>query len=112
MDGGRRRPTWSRKQPWLDTLRRERENGQASSRVRILSERVSDYERYACGFGYRYNIVSSTPPGEACNAPPLGEADGFVAQVPHPATSTQSCRVRHLRTLRHCSLGTADFRSR
>lgn len=48
-------PTWSRKQPWLDTLRRERDHGQISQRVRILSERVTDYERYACDFGYRYN---------------------------------------------------------
>ena len=52
---GATEPTWSRKQPWLDTLRRECENGQVSTRVRILSELVSDYERYACGFGYRYN---------------------------------------------------------
>lgn len=52
---GAAEPTWSRKQPWLDTLRRERENGQVSTRVRILSEQVTDYERYACGFGYRYN---------------------------------------------------------
>ncbi|HEY2762483.1 MAG TPA: hypothetical protein VGJ13_00475 [Pseudonocardiaceae bacterium] len=48
-------PTWSRKQPWLDTLRRERDRGQVSTRVRILSEQVTDYERYACDFGYRYN---------------------------------------------------------
>lgn len=52
---GATEPTWSRKQPWLDTLRRERENGQISRRVRILSEQVTDYERYACYFGYRYN---------------------------------------------------------
>jgi hypothetical protein len=48
-------PIWSRKQPWLDTLRREHENGQISRRVRILSEQVTAYERYACDFGYRYN---------------------------------------------------------
>ncbi|PZS37492.1 MAG: hypothetical protein DLM62_18930 [Pseudonocardiales bacterium] len=52
---GATEPTWSRKQPWLDTLRRERENGQISKRVRILSGSVTDYERYACDFGYRYN---------------------------------------------------------
>ncbi|MGH3912799.1 MAG: DUF6879 family protein [Pseudonocardiaceae bacterium] len=52
---GAAEPTWSRKQPWLDTLRRERENAQVSRRVRILSEQVSDYERYACDFGYRFN---------------------------------------------------------
>lgn len=52
---GAAEPTWTRKQPWLDTLRRERENGQISRRVRILSDQVTDYERYACDFGYRYN---------------------------------------------------------
>ncbi|MGH3975254.1 MAG: DUF6879 family protein, partial [Pseudonocardiaceae bacterium] len=52
---GATEPTWTRKQPWLDTLRREREHGQISTRVRILSDQVTDYERYACDFGYRYN---------------------------------------------------------
>jgi len=52
---GATKPTWSRKQPWLDTLRRERDNGQISRRIRILSAQVTDYERYACDFGYRYN---------------------------------------------------------
>lgn len=52
---GATEPTWDRKQPWLDTLRRERENGQISTRVRILSDQVTDYERYACDFGYRHN---------------------------------------------------------
>src|SRR5262249_18993415 len=52
---GASEPTWTRKQPWLDTLRREHENGQISTRVRILSEQVTDYERYACALGYRYN---------------------------------------------------------
>lgn len=52
---GATEPTWTRKQPWLDTLRSERDNGQISMRVRILSDQVTDYERYACDFGYRYN---------------------------------------------------------
>ncbi len=52
---GAAEPTWTRKQPWLDTLRRERENAQISTRVRILSDQLTDYERYACDFGYRYN---------------------------------------------------------
>src|SRR5947209_15883367 len=54
---GATEPTWSRKQPWLDTLRREHDNGQISRRVRILSEPVTNYERYECDFGYRYNGV-------------------------------------------------------
>ncbi len=52
---GASEPTWSRKQPWLDMLRQERDNGQISRRVRLLSEQLTDYERYACDFGYRYN---------------------------------------------------------
>lgn len=52
---GATEPTWARKRPWLDTLRRERQNGQISSRIRILSDQVTNYERYACDFGYRYN---------------------------------------------------------
>jgi hypothetical protein len=42
---------------WLtwDTLRQERENGQVSRRVRLLSEQLTDCERYAWDFGYRYN---------------------------------------------------------
>lgn len=48
-------PVWERKQPWLDTLRRERDNQQTSTRVRILSAQVTEYEQYSCAFGYTYN---------------------------------------------------------
>src|SRR3954453_4264412 len=48
--GGAEEPTWSRKRPWLDTLRRERRNGQMSRRVRVLSAEVTPYERYSCAF--------------------------------------------------------------
>lgn len=52
---GAKEPTWSRKEPWLNTLRARRANGQISRRVRVLSARLTDYERYACEFGYAYN---------------------------------------------------------
>ncbi|WP_037068949.1 DUF6879 family protein [Pseudonocardia acaciae] len=52
---GATEPTWSRKQPWLDSLRRERDNGQVSTRVRVLSDELTTYERYACEFGYVHN---------------------------------------------------------
>jgi len=52
---GAAEPTWVRKQPWLDALRDERDNDQFSTRVRVISAEVTDYERYACEFGYRYN---------------------------------------------------------
>lgn len=51
-------PTWARKQPWLDRLRRERADGLRASRVRVLSPSLTDYERYACSFGYAYNAAA------------------------------------------------------
>lgn len=53
---GATEPTWARKGPWLATLRRERDNGQVSTRVRVLSAQVTDYERFACAFGYAHNV--------------------------------------------------------
>lgn len=47
-------PTWERLGRWLDVLRAERAEGKVSSRVRVLSAQLTDYERYACEFGYRY----------------------------------------------------------
>ena len=52
---GAAEPTWSRKQPWLDVLADDRRRGLLSSRVRILSEQLTDYERYACEWGYALN---------------------------------------------------------
>ena len=56
--GGACEPSWSRKQPWLDTLRRERDNDQVSTRIRVLSPMLTPYERYACEFGYVYNAAA------------------------------------------------------
>lgn len=52
---GEPEPTWARKNRWLDVLRQERAGGKVSSRVRILSEQLTDYERYACKWGYALN---------------------------------------------------------
>jgi hypothetical protein len=52
---GESEPTWERKTRWMDVLRRERAAGKVSSRVRVLSERLTDYERYACEWGYALN---------------------------------------------------------
>ncbi|MGQ0575373.1 MAG: DUF6879 family protein [Pseudonocardia sp.] len=47
---------WSeRKRRWTETLRRERATGRRTTRVRILSEQLTDYERYSCEFGYAVN---------------------------------------------------------
>ena len=45
---GKAEPTWERKRPWLETLRAERRAGKLRSRVRILSDGLTEYERYAC----------------------------------------------------------------
>lgn len=51
---GESEPTWDRLNSWLEVLREERAAQKISSRVRLLSARLTDYERYACEFGYRY----------------------------------------------------------
>lgn len=52
---GEAEPTWERKNEWLATLRTERAAGKTSRRVRILSEHLTPYERYACEWGYALN---------------------------------------------------------
>jgi len=54
---GEPEPMWERKQPWLDTLAAEREGLRYRYRVRVLGgpAGLSDYERYACEWGYAYN---------------------------------------------------------
>lgn len=49
-------PTWERLGRWLDILRAEHAAGKISTRVRILTADLTDYERYACEFGYRYTV--------------------------------------------------------
>lgn len=48
-------PTFERKQPWLDTLRAWAEQGRPRRRVRIIHDPITDYERYACEWGYALN---------------------------------------------------------
>lgn len=48
-------PTAARKQPWLDTLRAWAEQGRPRRRVRIIHDPITDYERYACEWGYALN---------------------------------------------------------
>jgi len=57
---GEAEPTWERKNRWLDVLRTERAAGKVSRRVRVLSEELTEYERYSCEWGYALNA----PAGE------------------------------------------------
>jgi hypothetical protein len=52
---GEPEPTWSRKQPWLDYLRREAAGGRRRQRVRVIHDPPTDYERFACEWGYALN---------------------------------------------------------
>lgn len=48
-------PTPERKQPWLDTLRAWADQGRYRRRVRIIHDPITEYERYACEWGYALN---------------------------------------------------------
>ena len=52
---GAKEPTWERKNAFLDDLRADREAGRRNSRVKVMSARPTDYERYACEWGYALN---------------------------------------------------------
>jgi hypothetical protein len=53
---GEAEPTASRKQPWLDHLRAIVGSGRAWRNVHVLPTPLSDYLRYACEWGYAYNV--------------------------------------------------------
>jgi len=71
-------PTPERKQPWLDTLRAWAEQGRARRRVRLIHDPITDYQRYACEWGYALNSQA----GEIIRVIDL-------AQTPLPAELTR-----------------------
>lgn len=52
---GEPEPSPERKEPWLAVLRAERARGLYSRRVRIFGHPLTDYECYACEWGYALN---------------------------------------------------------
>lgn len=52
---GAAEPTWERKNLFLDDLRADRDAGRKNSRVKVMSAAPTDYERYACEWGYALN---------------------------------------------------------
>lgn len=51
-------PDMERKGKWLAYLREQREQGVYRHRVRALRTPLSDYDRYACEWGYAYNVLA------------------------------------------------------
>lgn len=51
-------PDPARKEPWLETLRREAAEGKYSHRVHVLTSPLTDYLRYECEWGYAYNAAA------------------------------------------------------
>lgn len=77
---GELEPDWDARQSWLDLLRRWANEGRPRRRVRVIHNPPSDYERYACDWGYRHNVAAGelvrildlaeqSPPGELLSAP-------------------------------------------
>lgn len=46
---------WSLKTEWLDELRADHTNGIRHSRIRVFPAELTDYQRYACEWGYALN---------------------------------------------------------
>ncbi len=49
-------PDMERKGRWLEFLREQHAQGIDRHRVRVLRTPLSDYDRYACEWGYAYNV--------------------------------------------------------
>ncbi|MGH4014447.1 MAG: DUF6879 family protein [Pseudonocardiaceae bacterium] len=76
---GELEPDWEARRPWLDLLRRWANEGRPRRCVRVIHDPPSDYERYACDWGYRHNVAAGeivrildlaeqSPPGELLHA--------------------------------------------
>jgi hypothetical protein len=51
-------PDMERKGRWLEFLREQRASGIDRHRVRVLRAPLSAYDRYACEWGYAYNVMA------------------------------------------------------
>lgn len=72
-------PDMERKGRWLDFLRQQRQQGIDRHRVRVLRSPLSDYDRYACEWGYAYNV----PAGDDTRILDLAERGLPVGTLDH-----------------------------
>jgi hypothetical protein len=88
---GQPAPDMERKGRWLEFLRAQRAQGVYRHRVRVLRTPLSDYDRYACEWGYAYNV----PAGDDTRILDLTERSGQTAAVDHDFwLLDQECPVR------------------
>jgi hypothetical protein len=76
---GEASPDMERKGRWLEFLREQRAKGIDRHRVRVLRTPLSDYDRYACEWGYAYNV----PAGDDTRVLDLSQRPMPDALVPH-----------------------------
>ena len=76
---GEPEPDWERKNPWLETLRAEKEAGIREYRVRVLRTPLNDYVRYSCKWGYALNSEA----GEEIHVLDLAERELPAEVVDH-----------------------------
>lgn len=55
---GAAEPTWERKRAWMNTLAAWAAEGRARRRARLVHCPITDYQRYACEWGYSFNSAS------------------------------------------------------
>ena len=72
-------PDPARKEPWLARLRSERAMGRLRQRVHVLTSPIDGYLRYACEWGYVYNVRA----GEDIRILDLAERPRPAAVVDH-----------------------------
>lgn len=56
---GEAEPIWETRRPWLDKLTQWASEGRPRRRVRVIHDPPSDYQRYACDWGYRHNVAAA-----------------------------------------------------
>ena len=55
---GEPEPTWETRRRWLDSLTQWAQEGRPRRRVRLIHDPITDYERYACDWGYVHNTTA------------------------------------------------------